>query len=219
MTAAVVLFISGLADKFATFVVKCLAVGGGFLLGYLLGGLVAYALNRWLFSYKAPDVAKQAIRVVAGLIVAIIVALIVFGEGTGSGPGGPEGSGSGKSDIEPPKGEAPKPPTPKDKPPEPIKLPSVKADKVPVRVTFLGGDDVKDGRAYLLDDDRSPKTFKDLIEAIQKRRAAESAGIYLVFGRTGTDLVSRRSTDVTAVEDWAQKENLRYVWPEDESKK
>src|SRR6478672_9259004 len=90
------LFVSGMAERLAGFAIKCLAVGGGFLAGYLLGGAIAYALDRWVFSKKAPDLVKRSVRMVSGLVLAIIVALIVFGEGGGGlGLGGGEGKGTG----------------------------------------------------------------------------------------------------------------------------
>ena len=52
---------SGLGEKFAGYVIKGLAVAGAFLIGYFLGHVVAWALDRWLFAHKAPDQLKKAI--------------------------------------------------------------------------------------------------------------------------------------------------------------
>ena len=69
MTGTELFALSFGAERVAAFAVKCLAVGGGFLVGYVLGGFVAYALDRWVFARKTPELAKKGIRVVAGVIL------------------------------------------------------------------------------------------------------------------------------------------------------
>ena len=88
---------SGLAEKVAGYANKCPAVAGGFLNGYFLGKVVAWALDRWVFAQKAPEQVKKAVSFVSGLALAILVALIVFGEGGNGlfGRGGSTGDGKG----------------------------------------------------------------------------------------------------------------------------
>ena len=69
------------AEGATAMVVKGLAVGGGFLLGYFLGAAVAWALDRWAFAHKAPPQLKKAVALVAGVCVAVLLAMILFGEG------------------------------------------------------------------------------------------------------------------------------------------
>ena len=57
----------GIGEKLATYAVKCLAVAGGFLIGYLVGGRVAWALDRWVFAQKAPDQLKKAVSIASGV--------------------------------------------------------------------------------------------------------------------------------------------------------
>jgi hypothetical protein len=175
---------SGLSERIAGFVIKCLAVGGGFLLGYFLGGVVAWALNRWVFAQKAPDQLKKIIALLAGIALAIIVALIVFGEG-GSGLFGGGGAGDGKTgptpaddgkDKQAPKVE-PKKDEKKEEPKKPVDAKPTPGD---VRVSILSGD-VKDGRFYLIEGDEKPKNFEEFKETITARRAASKNELTIVF--------------------------------------
>ena len=50
---------SGLSEKLAGYAIKCLAVAGGFLIGYFLGKVVAWALDRWVLANKSPDQLKK----------------------------------------------------------------------------------------------------------------------------------------------------------------
>jgi len=176
------LFVSGMAERLAGFAIKCLAVGGGFLAGYLLGGLVAYALDRWVFNKKDPDLVKKSVRMVSGLVLAIIVALIVFGEGGGGlGLGGGEGKGTGT-----PTGEGQKEKTPAPAPPDKEKQATpVPADTRPnegtIRVTVLGGTEVANERFYLIDDDRTPKTFAEVRAAVLARKAGDKRRMTLAI--------------------------------------
>lgn len=169
---------SGAGDKLATFVVKCLAVAGGFLIGYFLGGVLAWALDRWVFAQKAPEPLKKAVSWVAAVAAALLVALIVFGEG-GSGLFGGGGTGDGKGTPNPDdtKGKSPPvEPEPKKKDDVPPKKkdettqPSPTPQPGDVRVTILTGDEAKGGRYYLIDGDPTPKKIDEFKEAILARR-------------------------------------------------
>jgi hypothetical protein len=170
------LFVSGAAERLAGLAIKCLAVGGGFLAGYLLGGAIALALDRWVFAKKAPEMVKKGVRWVSGLILAIIVALIVFGEGGGGfGMGGGEGKGSGTPGTE---GQSkdkqtPQPPTSEnERPPvSPVTPADTRPTEVVIRVTILGGTDVRQERFYLIDDDGTPRTFAEVRATVAQRKA------------------------------------------------
>lgn len=180
---------SGAGEKLATFAVKCLAVGGGFLVGYFLGAVVAWALDRWVFANKSPAQLKKIVSVVAGIALAILVALIVFGEGGSGlfgGGGGNQGDGKGsanenKGKPEPAPAPEPKPDEKKDKKEE-VKPPSppMPGD---VRVTILPDDEVKDGRFYLIAGDPNPKSLPEFKDAIlAKRKEAKPELKQVVFG-------------------------------------
>ena len=198
---------------------NCLIVIGAYVVGYIGGGIVLGALDKWAFKKKTPDGLKKIVRIVTGIIAAIIAASVLFwGGGGGDGPGGP-GTGTGGDSKNDKKGDEPQQPPQKDKPlPDPIKPQTGKGDRPALRVTFLGGSDVTGGRAYLLDDEKPAKTFAELTDAIKKRRAAEPNGIKLYLGRTGMDPVSRQSTDVKDLEQWAEKENIGFEWPVEDKK-
>jgi hypothetical protein len=196
---------------------NCLIVIGAYVVGYIGSGILYAALDRWVFKKKTPDPIKKTIRVIVGIVVAVIVASLLFwgGGGGGEGPGGPgPGVGNEKSDK---KGDEPTNPNSKDKAtPEPVKLPEGKAERTLLAVTFLGGGDVTSGRAYMLGNEK--KNFAELTDSIKKRKAAEPNGVKLILGRTGVDPVSRQSTGVKALEEWAEKEKIGYEWPEDDKK-
>lgn len=197
---------------------NCLIVIGSYVVGYVGSGFLYSALDKWAFKKKSPDGLKKTLRILTGIIVAIIVASLLFwgGGGTGEGPGGPgTGVGNEKNDK---KGDEPTNPNPKEKiTPKRIDVPSGKGERTILTVTFLGVGEATDGKAFKLGDDK--KKYAELTDAILKRRAVEPNGIKLVFYRTGTNPVSRQlSTSVKDLEAWAEKEKIGYEWPEDDKK-
>ncbi len=202
---------SGAGEKLAAFVVKCLAVGGGFLVGYFLGGVIAWALDRWLFAQKAPQL-KKAVSLVAGIALAILVALIVFGEGgkglfgsgggDGDGKNAPNPADNGK-DKQPPVEPKPEVPKKKDEP----KPPDAKPTPGDVRVAILGGEEVKDGRFYLLDDDPPPKTFEEFKDAITAKRKTAKTELTIVF-RFKKEPLSENHPAVRQVVAWVNEVKL-----------
>src|SRR4051812_31738917 len=163
--------INGLdTSQAAQYLLRGLAVGGAFLVGYVLTWVVAKLLDRSLTAGKSPPAVHKAARVLGGLLLAVLAAIFLFGPGGdglgfGGGPGEGKGQGAGEGKGG---GDATKPTQPISadvKPPE-----QTKADAVPpeqrVRVTMLGGEDVKDERFYLLDDDRTPHTFAEVTATV-----------------------------------------------------
>ena len=203
--------LSGASERVAAFAIKCLAVGGGFLVGYFLGGAVAWALDRWVFAKKAPGQLKKAVSIVAGVGLAILVAMLVFGEGgagffgrggqsEGKGTPAPEDKGKQAPPVTPPKKEdEPKPPDPK--PPDPKPTPG------DVRVAILSGDDVKEGRYYLLGDDPAPKTITELKDAVNALRKTAKTDIVLVL-RFKKDPVLDEHESMLRLRAWVQEAKL-----------
>jgi hypothetical protein len=175
------LFVSGMADKLATFVIKCLAVGGGFLAGFLFGWALAAALNRWVFRSKVGPQVVQLTRLVFGLVVAVLVALIIFGEGGGGlfGHGRGEGEGKGTASENTSK-DQPAPPK-ADDPNKATTPPEARPAEVVIPVTILGGTDVRDERFYVVGTDRAPKTFAEARAAISATKAAEKRKVSLAI--------------------------------------
>ena len=202
--------VSGAGEKLAALAVKCLAVAGGFLVGYFLGAVIAWALDRWVFAHKAPAPLKKAVSVVCGIALAILIALIVFGEG-GSGLFGGGGQGEGKGTTADKDGKSPQPPvTPPDKEPVTPKIdtgPTRPADAV-VRVTILGGKDVPDGeRFYLMDDDPKPKTFDELKEAVLARKQKEkgTVAVAIQFRPANAPSLDPPHYSITQLTKWAKE--------------
>lgn len=187
--------LTGMGEKLATLAIKCLAVGGGFLFGYVLGLLVAWALNRWAFASKAPDALKRLCGIVSGVAVAILVAIVVFGEGGGGLFGGGKGQGDGTNPpAESDKGKPEPAPEPKDvpppkKPPEKAKPPEAKPTADDLRVTVLAGAEVQDGRFYLFDGDARPKTLDEFKGAVLARQK-EGKPLKDVYYRFRADALS-----------------------------
>lgn len=181
----------GLGAEGATaLVVKGLAVGGGFLVGYFLGAAVAWALDRWVFARKAPPQAKKAVAFVAGVAVAVLLAMILFGEG-GNGLFGRGGDSSNQKGATPDDGkQAPQPQQKKDDEKKDQTPPKVAPKPTPgdLHVTILGGNDVTadsqgNGRFYLFEGDPAPKTFEEFKEAVEARRKGAGPPLKTVYYR------------------------------------
>jgi hypothetical protein len=85
-------------DNAGKFVLSALAVAGGFLLGNLLMLLICRVIAKMAFHTRINRRFEQALRILAGIAVAIIVGWLLFRGGPGWGFGGTgtgEGEGSG----------------------------------------------------------------------------------------------------------------------------
>jgi hypothetical protein len=204
--------VSGAGEKVAAFVVKCLAVAGGFLVGYFLGGVIAWALDRWVFAHKAPEPLKKAVAIVCAIALALLVALIVFGEGGGGLFGGGGGSGTGTPGDDKSSKPAPTPPDapkkdeiPPPKPVDPV-TPTKPADAV-IHVTILGGADVPDGeRFYLIDGDTARKTFDELKQLILARKQKEKGtlGLSIHFRPKNAPSLEPTHYSISQLTKWAK---------------
>lgn len=209
----------GIGNPFApeaieAFVRNCLLVLGGFMAGYLLGWGLGYGFNKWVAKGKAPGELNKLLRVACGLIVAILVALMVFtGGGRGPGPGGPAGSGTGEANTgTDKKGETPADPkaAPKEQQPDP-KKPTAGGSELPVTVKLLGGSAVEGEKAYQLGDDPKKLTLKELQDALlAKRTEAGAKGIRVVRERPGPEPISLESPNWRYLERWLETEQIPY---------
>ena len=152
-------------EAVAQFAVNILAIGGAFLLGQWL---TAVAL--WFLAPKSPPGLRRGCRLIGGTALAVLVAIIVFGHGQGwtlfggggagiskgNGPTEQKGDGTGPATVTVPTQPSPTPPT-------------TTATGPTVRITILGGTDVKDERFYRLDADPA-RTFTELTTALDGRR-------------------------------------------------
>lgn len=202
---------SGASNKLAEFVIKGLAVGGGFLVGYAGGRVVAWALDRWLFAHKAPPQLKSLCGLLCGVLLAIVVAMIVFGSGGNGLFGAGGGSGDQKGAPGDDKGkQQPTPPPKDDTKTEPPKIePKVEVKPTPgdVRVAILSGAEVNEGRFYVLDTNPKPLTLDELKKAVAERPKDKPAPV-LVF-RFAKDKLSNSHPEMKRLTAWVQESGLQ----------
>ena len=163
-------------SKFAT---NCLIVAGGFVAGYLFGALAAVGFDKLVIHRKSPHELHRAVRILCGLLAAVLVALLVFGGGLGVGGGG--GSGPGQT---PSSGSAATTPTgTQPTQAEPAAQVAVEA----VRVRVLAGTEVERGsdKFYRLGEASEAADRGAVLAAVAERKKAAKGAVVLVyeFGR------------------------------------
>jgi hypothetical protein len=183
--------------RLAKLIEGALATVGAFLVGYLLVALVGWWFDKHLIKRKSPDLLHRVCRLLGGLILAILVALMLLGGGGGSGDGTGDGTGSGKASPAngPPDSESvdPKQVTAKVAPPVEVR----------VRVLVLGGTDVKDQKFYVVDDDPAPLAFADAKSAIQRKKDATAKSVGLDIRFPVQNALPRDHRAVTQLAQWA----------------
>jgi hypothetical protein len=212
MPAEVFAFIGFNAEQLTDFAMRLLAVGGGFLVGHVLSGVIAWALDRWITGGKTPQGVHRVARMFGGVALALVVALLLFGRGgygDGSGPGGgpnPNDKGAGG-------GSSTQPTDIKDVQP-PLVLPK---DTTPpeqrVRVTMLGGADVKDEKFYLIDDDRTPRAFADVAAAVNAKKAETKKPVGVEIRFTADNTLAENHPAVLRVISWAKAHDVAVTLP------
>ena len=60
------------------FVRNCLLVAGAFLVGYILGGVIGWAVSKYALKRQSTEIYSRVGRLVGGVLLAFIVALLVF---------------------------------------------------------------------------------------------------------------------------------------------
>jgi hypothetical protein len=86
------------AARAGRYVIYALAVAGGFLIGNLVTLVLCRLIARAMFKKRMPFQLERALRVIGGILVAALVAWLLFRFGAGWGLGGSgtgEGEGSG----------------------------------------------------------------------------------------------------------------------------
>lgn len=189
--------------------VNILAVGGAFLVGQWLT-----AAAFWAFTPNTAPGLKRLGRLLGGTALAILVAVIVFGHGQGwtlfggggaglskgNGPTEQKGEGSGPTAVTPVTATVPTPTT----------TPAEVGEKV--RITVLGGTDVRDERFYRIDADLTARTFAELIAALDARRAiGKKFHMELMF--TTDNTLPRDHPAVTRLTSWAHAHKLTVSFP------
>jgi hypothetical protein len=201
-------------SHFAQLLVNILAVGGGFLVGYFLTLIAANTLDRAVLRKKSPRGLHKVLRFLGGLLGAILVALIVFGHGQGwnlfGGAAGSTGTGNGRDApqlITTPANDTP-PETPK-----PTLAPTVTR----IRITILGGGDVKSKHFYKLDDDPNARTFDEVKAVVQPAaKQAVKPGVEIRFAQKNR--LPQDHPAVTMLVQWLREScGLTVAFPPDGS--
>ena len=189
-----------------------LAVGGGFLAGYLLTMLFLFLVGRWLPFTKNQEVLKKSLCYIGAVCGAIIVALIVFGAGNGGTTDGPgkgdgttekTGNNSGTSTV-----------STEQQPVTPPTTPEPKGLEETLKITILSGTDVKDEKFYLIEKDRTAKTLDEVKDAIKTRKATATKPLAIDIQLTPR--TDRNNSGVLDLESWARDAGMRVILPKKE---
>lgn len=211
----------------AQFFVNVLAVAGGFLVGWMLTGFLAWLLERRIIrlrtpygsspvtSQGAPGLRKIA-RILGGIALAILVALIVFGKGSGWTIGGGGGEGEGKKDANPdgpggPDKGSPVSTEPERLPPATSRTPAPNRERV--RITVLGGEAVKDQRFYLLDDDSTPRNFAEARATLAARKESAKLPLGIEIQFSAENAISQNHPAVLNLTRWAKENDVTVTFP------
>jgi hypothetical protein len=208
------LLLADMVAHLGRLVVNVFAVAGGFLVGYILTGLLVKLLCHLVAKKQAPRRVQQVLRALGGLALAILVALFVFGKGDGWGLGG-SGIGAGDSKTDE-KGKAPTPPV---EPNPPVKEPPTKdtpsKPEESLRVVLLGGNRVKGGRIFEVEGEGTPRTLAELKDAIGRRVKQADPGKplktveLLVYPQS----VPPETPEVGQLREWAGSQGLGVKFP------
>lgn len=213
-----VLFAFGLSsEKVAQLFLNCFAVAGGFLVGWVLTGLVAWFLDKRLTGGKSPATVHRVAKNLGGVGLAILVALIVFGNGSGWSIMGGDGDGDGKSNAPPGRPGGPDKGGPPATSPNTTPIPDTRKEQPSprerVRVTVLGGEAVKNERFYLLDDDATPRTIAEARATLagKKESAKGSLGVEIRF--TADNAIPPNHPAVLQLTNWARDNAVTVSFP------
>lgn len=165
----------------AAFAIGCLTVVGGFLVGYVAGMLAGKAFDKLVVRRESPHGMHKVIRYTCALIVAIIVAMIVFrsgGGGNGNGGGAKPGENASGSGTEPTGVSTVG--TPATKPDiAPAKIQIVEAVKV--RIYFGNDVEANTEKFFQVNDDPAKTDLAGVKAAVQQRKLAAKGQVVIVY--------------------------------------
>ncbi len=218
MITLVLAQVLGLTEKIAAYAIKGLAVAGAFLLGYLLGGAIVWAIDKWLLANKTPILIKKLCKVLLGIVLGLIVALIVFGDsGNGLfGRGGGEGKDNHNSDSSTQKSSSDHL-TQDGKAQSDSNLPKPQeikpADSI-IQITIYGGMKVIEERYYQIEDEQDLKTLKELQDAVLERKNKLKGKVAIAI-RLPIDkkYISADPRVMASVIGWANKQGFDVILP------
>jgi hypothetical protein len=147
------------------FVITALAVAGGFLVGFLLTNVIARLLCKFVWKREPPEKLIRIIRFAGGVGAAILVYLLLMGDG-GLGFGG---KGGGNSADDKGKENAQNPPNnaPPEKDPKKEELKQKDHDsRSGILTVYLLQNNAEGMRIFKLGKDGKPMTLEQLLEQI-----------------------------------------------------
>jgi hypothetical protein len=189
-----------------------LIVVGGFALGYVFTGMLAYAFDKWATKGQSPAGLHKLIRWIGGIVVAVIVALYLFQGGKGTGGTGGEGNapspqlaGTGSVNT----------PVTSQTPTSTKPVPNVQTHEI-IRVTILGGSQ-PEAKYYVAEDESRRTVDIDGIKShILNRKKSSEKPVVLELRRHPTPTILRNNPIVTDLENWARnEERLGVIFPGD----
>lgn len=193
-------------DNLTNVGINILAIIGGFIAGYIITWILVALLSKYALKRKIPRPVQLLLRYVGGLLLAILIALYVFGEGGGGmGSPGDDGINSGDQQGE----EIPDVPDPR---PEPEQQPDPQPENtepVPkgqrMEIIVLGGY-ISDMKYYRLVETGEEFTLQELTERIQQKLLEPNSVLKeLRIRKEGGD-AGEVSPAVNALETWAKRQ-------------
>lgn len=148
------------------FVITALAVAGGFLIGFLLTNVIVRLLFRFVWKKTPPEKLVRFLRFAGGVGAAILVYLLLMGEGgfgLGGGGGGPTGDTGKEKNQNPQNGKPP----PSDPNQEKTK-PKVDEPRSGIVTVYLLSNTAPAMRMFRIGEDGQPLTWDELLKQIDK---------------------------------------------------
>lgn len=190
------------ASKAQEFVKYVLAVVGGFIVGNLLTLILCRVFAHWAQKQKMPDPIERALRVVGGIVVAALVAFLLFPGGWGGGSGEGEGKGGPTSDSDSSGKE--KQATPKVDP-KSKEDPAILASGM--KVTILRGKDYP--KSYLFEGETEGVDFAMAKEKLRKRLEDSQGQLKFVDVIIYRNSTAEKSVLIESLEEYAHDLGLR----------
>jgi hypothetical protein len=179
-----------------------LATAGGFLVGYVLVAILGWLFDKRVIKRQSPEFLHRVCRLIGGITLAFLVAMYVFGGGGGDGGGIGEGTGNNKAS---PVNGTLDPKTPNaDLLANATKSPGL-APEERLRITMLGGNDVKDMKFYLVEDDPTPRTLDEVKAAVLKRKESTMKSLGLEVRFTAQNTLAQDHPAVGRLTKWARE--------------
>ncbi len=170
-------------EQLVLFAQRCLTVVGGFAAGYLFTWVAGVGFDKAVTRVKSPDFLHKWARRVGGVLVALVVAFLVFRGGPGSGGGSGKGEGDGEGSpatgsVAPQTSQT----TPTDKRPE------VVVDLSPVYVTVYAGDAVERGteKFFAVGDPPGAKVDRAAVADAVRSAARDKGKVLVVYSLDDT---------------------------------